>query len=173
MVKIIGGQWKRKNIFFYEQDGLRPSLGRVRETVFNWLGQDLRGKSCLDLFSGSGALGFESLSRGADSCIFVEKNKLVYETLKKNKLDLNAEKAEVVHSDAKEFLKNNALCFDVIFYDPPFNDKDNTALLDSLAIYLRQNGCIYLETRNRYSGPDYKIFKESHAGQVYFYLLTK
>ena len=75
-VKIIGGLWKRKNIFFYDSDSLRPSLNRIRETLFNWLGQDLSHKKCLDLFAGSGALGFESLSRNAESCLLVEKKKI-------------------------------------------------------------------------------------------------
>ena len=75
VVKLIGGNWKRKNIFFHDNQGLRPTLGRVRETLFNWLNQDLTNKACLDLFAGTGALGFEALSRNASSCIFVEKNK--------------------------------------------------------------------------------------------------
>ena len=73
-VKIIGGKWKRKNISFHEAKGLRPTLGKVRETLFNWLGQDLNNKRCLDLFAGTGALGFEALSRNAKSCVFVENN---------------------------------------------------------------------------------------------------
>ena len=172
MVKIIGGQWKRKNISFFEHDGLRPTLGRVRETLFNWLGQDLSGKDCLDLFSGSGALGFESLSRGASGCIFVGKNRHAYENLKNNKANLNADRAEIIHSDASNFLRNNLQSFDVIFFDPPFHEITYFSLLANLKKFLKNDGCIYVESSAKYVDSDYKILKEARVGQVYFYLLT-
>jgi len=100
-VKIIGGKWKRKNISFNEAMGLRPTLGRVRETLFNWLGQDLNNKKCLDLFAGTGALGFEALSRNAESCTFVENNPSTFQKLIENKENLKADNAIIkkIHAD--------------------------------------------------------------------------
>ena len=108
-VKIIGGSWKRKNISFYDSDGLRPTLNRVRETLFNWLGQDLSNKTCLDLFSGSGILGFESLSRNAQSCILVDNKNSTVLNLSENKNNLRADNALIINSSAKIFLENNYL----------------------------------------------------------------
>ena len=112
-VKIIGGSWKRKNIFFHDSDGLRPTLNRVRETLFNWLGQDLSGKSCLDLFSGSGILGFESLSRKAQSCTLIDNNTPTTSGLIDNKNHLNPkgiiylEMNEQYSSNEFKILKNS------------------------------------------------------------------
>jgi len=172
-VKIIGGHWKRKNIFFHDSKGLRPTLGRVRETLFNWLDQDLTNKVCLDLFAGTGALGFEALSRNASSCIFVEKNKEIFTQLTNNKKYLNANMASILHCSADIFLKSNTKKFDVIFFDPPFMSKDDYELLDSLVYHLKPNGLIYMESDSKYSSEILNIFKSSIAGKVYFYLLSK
>lgn len=170
-VKIIGGSWKRKNISFYNSDGLRPTLNRVRETLFNWLGQDLSNKTCLDLFSGSGILGFESLSRNAKSCILIDNNSLAISTLIDNKNDLNATNALIIKSSAEIFLKNNKELFDIIFFDPPFAKADTNLLLSEIKNYLKPNGVIYLEINEKFSSNELKILKHSKAGQVYFYLL--
>ena len=114
-VKIIGGKWKRKNISFNEAMGLRPTLGRVRETLFNWLGQDLNNKKCLDLFAGTGALGFEALSRNAESCTFVENNPSTFQKLIQNKENLKADNAIIKKIHADFFIKNNEELFDIIF----------------------------------------------------------
>ena len=106
-VKIIGGKWKRKNISFNEAKGLRPTLGRVRETLFNWLGQDLNNKKCLDLFAGTGALGFEALSRNAESCTFVENNPSTFQKLIENKENFKADNAIIKKIHADFFIKNN------------------------------------------------------------------
>ena len=170
-VKIIGGSWKRKNIFFYDSDGLRPSLNRIRDILFNWLGQDLSEKNCLDLFSGSGILGFESLSRNAQSCILVDNNTLTISGLIDNKNNLNARNALIVNSTAEIFLKNNDELFDIIFFDPPFASVDMYLLLSKIKSHLKPKGIIYLEMNEQYSGTEYKIVKNSKAGKVYFYLL--
>ena len=104
-VKIIGGLWKRKNISFLDAPGLRPTPSRVRETLFNWLNQDLTGKVCLDLFSGSGVIGFESLSRGALSVVMVEKSPQAYKMIENNKKLLQAQKARIHFMDALIFLQ--------------------------------------------------------------------
>ena len=171
-VKIIGGSWKRKNVFFHDSDGLRPTLNRVRETLFNWLGQDLSGKSCLDLFSGSGILGFESLSRKAQSCTLIDNNTPTTSGLIDNKNHLNAKNALVVNSTAEIFLKNNHELFDIIFVDPPFASFDVYPLLIELKNHLNPKGIIYLEMNEQYSSNEFKILKNSKAGKVYFYLLT-
>lgn len=170
-VKIIGGSWKRKNIFFYDSDGLRPSLNRIRDILFNWLGQDLSYKKCLDLFAGSGVLGFESLSRNAESCSLVEKNKLNALNLTNNKKNLNAENAFIINSTAETFLQNNNESFDIIFYDPPFSMINPDLLLNEIKKHLKPEGVIYFETNQQYLGSEFKILKNSKAGKVYFYLL--
>jgi 16S rRNA (guanine(966)-N(2))-methyltransferase RsmD len=172
VVKIIGGSWKRKNIFFHDADNLRPTLSRVRETLFNWLGQDLSGKSCLDLFSGSGILGFESLSRNAQSCTLVDNNTPTTSVLIDNKHNLNATNALVVNSTAERFLKDNHEIFDIIFVDPPFASFDVYPLLIEIKNHLGPKGIIYLEMNEPYSTNEFKILKNSKAGKVYFYLLT-
>ena len=171
-VKIIGGHWKRKNIYFQNSEVLRPTLGRVRETLFNWLNQDLTNKYCLDLFAGTGALGFEALSRNASSCLMVEKNKDNFLNLEKNKEALGAYAADIIHSSANTFLKTNSKKFDIIFFDPPFMDKDAYKSIDDLAKYLNNDGLIYLELGEEIRTRKLKILKSSRAGQVYFYLLT-
>ena len=172
VVKIICGSWKRKNIFFHDSDGLRPTLNRVRDTLFNWLGQDLVEKDCLDLFSGSGILGFESLSRNAHSCILVDNNILTISDLIDNKNNLNAKNALIVSSPAEIFLKNNKNLFDIVFFDPPFASIDIYPLLSEIKHHLKPKGIIYLEMKEQYSSKEFKILKNSKAGKVYFYLLT-
>ena len=170
-VKIIGGTWKRKNIFFHESDNLRPTLNRVREILFNWLGQDLSNKVCLDLFSGSGILGFESLSRNAKSCQLVDNNVKAILNLNDNKNNLSATNALIINSTAENFLENNAQLFDIIFYDPPFSIADPNILLTKIKNHLKPNGIIYFETNKQYLGKEFKILKNSKAGKVYFCLL--
>jgi 16S rRNA (guanine966-N2)-methyltransferase len=170
-VKIIGGTWKRKNIFFYDSDGLRPTLNRVRETLFNWLGQDLSGKNCLDLFSGSGILGFEALSRNSESCTLVDNNSATISSLINNKNDLSANNAIIICSCAKNFLKKNKELFDIIFFDPPFLMVDIDSLLFEIKEHLKPEGVIYLETNKEYFEEEFKIIKNSRVGKVYFYLL--
>ena len=170
-VKIIGGSWKRKNIFFHDSDGLRPTLNRVRETLFNWLGQDLSKKNCLDLFSGSGILGFESLSRNAESCTLVDNNTLTISDLVGNKNNLNAINALIINSTAEIFVKKNKELFDVVFFDPPFAIVDIYPLLSEIKNHLKPEGIIYLELNEKYSSNEFKILKTSKAGKVYFYLL--
>src|SRR5215470_10705650 len=109
-VRVIGGQWRSRLLRFPAAPGLRPTPDRVRETLFNWLGQDLSGLACLDLFAGSGALGFEAASRGARPVILVERDRRVAESLQASARTLQAdepgtEAVEVVRADALEFLQ--------------------------------------------------------------------
>src|SRR5687768_15611050 len=103
-VRIIGGEWRSRVLKFPDAPGLRPTADRVRETLFNWLGQDLSGYACLDLYAGSGALGFESASRGAASVTLVESGRAAFEALRENARLLGADRVRLERSDALEFL---------------------------------------------------------------------
>ncbi len=149
-IRIIGGKWKGKKIYFDLNDDLRPTPDRAKETLFNWLGQDLNKKYCLDLFSGTGALGFEAFSRGAQKVTFVEKNKEYLQKIKKVFLEMN-EKADCDFfcAECLEWIQNNSseTKYDLIFIDPPFN---KNLIHDLLAAILEKellskNGQIYFE----------------------------
>ncbi|MFN3398310.1 MAG: 16S rRNA (guanine(966)-N(2))-methyltransferase RsmD, partial [Sulfurimicrobium sp.] len=120
-VRIIGGVWRSRLLAFPDVPGLRPTPDRVRETLFNWLGQTMEGKICLDLFSGSGALGFEALSRGARRVVMVERDAKVAQALRTNAANLGAENCELVTVDALKLLERETRRFDVIFVDPPYD----------------------------------------------------
>ena len=122
-VRINAGEWRSRLIKFPDAEGLRPTPERVRQTVFNWLGQDLTGLNCLDLFSGTGVMGFEALSRGAIAVTLVEKSSPAYKALISNKQLLQADKADILHQDALQFLNQNTLKFNIIFLDPPYNQE--------------------------------------------------
>ena len=149
-IRIIGGKWKGKKIYFNLNDDLRPTPDRAKETLFNWLGQDLNKMYCLDLFSGTGALGFEAFSRGAQKVTFVERNKEYLQKIKKVFLEIN-EKADCDFfcADCLEWIQNNSseTKYDLIFIDPPFN---KNLIHDLLAAILEKellskNGQIYFE----------------------------
>jgi 16S rRNA (guanine(966)-N(2))-methyltransferase RsmD len=131
-VRIIGGLWRSRLLSVIDLPGLRPSTDRIRETLFNWLGQDLSGLRCLDLFAGTGALGFEAASRNAEVVVLLEKDKKAHANLQANlKLLLStpvSSTVEILHKDGLEFLKQQAdHSSNLIFIDPPFQD---FALLD-------------------------------------------
>ena len=172
-VRIIGGQWKGRKLVFPARDGLRPTLGRVRETLFNWLVADITGARCLDLFAGSGALGFEAASRGAAEVTFVERDRKASEAITNNaeRLGLNA----MVHClPAERFLKQAAAStFDLIFFDPPFADRHAPRLLPMLlGETLAQHGLLYVEGSRRQALPFPElVVKQSAAGDCTFALL--
>jgi 16S rRNA (guanine(966)-N(2))-methyltransferase RsmD len=131
-VRIIGGLWRSRLLSVLDLPGLRPSTDRIRETLFNWLGQDLSGLRCLDLFAGTGALGFEAASRNAEMVVLLDTDKKAYVNLQANlKLLLSTPVSgvvEILHKDSLEFLKQQAdRSSNLIFIDPPFQD---FALLD-------------------------------------------
>ncbi len=136
-LRIISGKWRGRKLRFTDRPQLRPTLGRARETLFNWLGSDLGGQRCLDLFAGSGALGFEAASRGADFVQFVEKDRLACNALRANALELGASNTRVACTEAGRFLRSEHSLWDLVFLDPPFRspllDKTLTALLPHLA----------------------------------------
>ncbi|HJV94446.1 MAG TPA: 16S rRNA (guanine(966)-N(2))-methyltransferase RsmD, partial [Albitalea sp.] len=118
-LRIIGGRWRGRRLEVPESEGLRPTPDRVRETLFNWLGRDLSGLACLDLFAGSGVLGFEAASRGAARVVMVERERETLEQLRANRAALDALQVEIVPGDAFEYLARGGERFDVVFLDPP------------------------------------------------------
>jgi 16S rRNA (guanine966-N2)-methyltransferase len=171
-VRIIGGEWRSRVLKFPDAIGLRPTPDRVRETVFNWLGQRLDGKVCLDLFAGSGALGFEALSRGAASVVMVERSHTIAKTLHENAQHLSAEAAEIVNADAMQYLRGSNRHFDIVFLDPPFKQSLLTPILALLPPRLAADGCVYMECEPGIEpGDPWQILKQGRAGQVKFQLM--
>jgi 16S rRNA (guanine966-N2)-methyltransferase len=143
-VRIIAGQYRRYLLRFPFCEGLRPTPDRTRETLFNWLGS-LAHLRCLDLFAGSGALGFEAASRGANYVLMVEHDPLIAQTLIHHKNQLQAEQVSVLLSDANTYLSECCEYFDVIFLDPPFSKNMLSNLLDKVSRHLTEQGLVYVE----------------------------
>ena len=137
-VRIIGGQWRSRLVQFPDTAGLRPTPDRVRETLFNWLGQRLDGLACLDLFAGSGALGFEALSRGARRVVMVERDRAVVAALRASATKLEAANLDIVESDALRYLENARERFDVVFIDPPYAENLAPVVMPRLAPHLAE-----------------------------------
>ena len=168
-VRIISGEWRSRIITFPDVEGLRPTPDRVRETVFNWLGQTLHGKTCLDLFAGSGALGFEALSRGAERVVMVENTKVAMASLKQNAAILGSERLELLSRDALQFIAATQERFDVIFLDPPYRAKLLPQIFPLLPGRLKPEGVVYFESDQAAEPPPgWRFLKESHAGVVHF-----
>ena len=171
-VRIIGGQWRSRIVRFPDSSSLRPTPDRLRETLFNWLGQDLTGKVCLDLFAGSGALGFEAASRGARQVVMVEQDVAVYRALRQTQTTLSAEQIEMYRADAFGFLKTDARCYDVVFLDPPFRLGWLPRLLPMLPVRLGPAARVYLEAEEPVAMPEgFEVLKQSRAGQVHGLLI--
>lgn len=173
-VRIIGGVWRSRLIRFPDATALRPTPDRVRETLFNWLGQDLTGATCLDLFAGSGALGFEALSRGAAQVVMVESNAAVLRALRESARKLGATNLVFVHGDALEFVRNARSRFDVVFVDPPYHLRLQSAVVALLSGLLAEGGRVYVETDTVFDPPPgWGMLKHGRAGNVHFHLLGK
>lgn len=173
-VRIIGGRWRSRLLEFPDFADLRPTPDRVRETLFNWLGQDLSGAACLDLFAGSGALGFEALSRNAASVVMVEKEPRALAALRDNAKMLAAANLTIVRGDALEFARGTRSRFDVVFVDPPYRLGLHVPALALVGGLLAEGGRVYVEsdTAIEPSG-DWIDLKHARAGNVHFYLLGR
>jgi 16S rRNA (guanine966-N2)-methyltransferase len=170
-VRITGGQLRSRLITFPARADLRPTPDRVRETLFNWLGQDLTGKSCLDLFAGSGALGFEAASRGAAPVVLVDRDREVCAALDRSARTLAANGVSVVCAEALTFLARGPRKFDVIFIDPPYASDALQRCLPHLPAHLTEDGVLYVESNSRTAlGEDWRVLREAKAGQVRFLL---
>ena len=180
-LRIIGGEWRSRKLPFVDAPGLRPTPDRIRETLFNWLQGDIHGALCIDMFAGSGALGFEAFSRGAGKVIFVEKNAACAKQLKDNLVLLKTE-ANVVQCDAMNFLNHTdkpEQAFDLVFLDPPYRQGLITQSLNYLSNenLIDENSLIYLEheAEEKFEWNDFglTILKEAKAGQVHSFLLKQ
>jgi 16S rRNA (guanine966-N2)-methyltransferase len=174
-VRIIGGAWRSRVIRFPDATGLRPSPDRVRETLFNWLGQDLTGLACLDLFAGSGALGFEAASRGASSVVMVEAARDAAEALRANAALLGAKSWRLAAGDALEFLRSyRGVPFDVVFVDPPFASGLTASVLPLLPKVLAADARVYVESGEALDVPEgWRPLKQGKAGVVHYHLLQR
>ncbi|MGB4335080.1 MAG: 16S rRNA (guanine(966)-N(2))-methyltransferase RsmD [Chromatiaceae bacterium] len=173
-LRIVGGVWRGRRLAVLDQPGLRPTPDRVRETLFNWLAPLITGARCLDLYAGSGALGFEAASRGADRVVMVEKMAKVVRVLHENRLVLNARQVEVIQAEAGPWLATagHAEPFDLVFLDPPFSED----LLGPSCAALAQGGWlargarVYLEASAMTGFPalpeGWRLLRDKQAGQV-------
>ena len=169
-VRIIAGKWRSRLVRFPPVAALRPTPDRVRETLFNWLGQRLDDLVCLDLFAGSGALGFEALSRGAARVVMVERDRAVAKALRESARALEAH-AEVVESDALAFVRKTAERFDVAFLDPPFASDLAARALEALPRCLRPEARVYVESAEKLQpAAPYALLREDRAGAVRYAL---
>ena len=171
-VRINAGIWRSRLLKFPTVEGLRPTPERVRITVFNWLGQEMTGKTFLDLFAGTGAFGFEALSRNAKSVTMVENSRAAYQSLIQNQLLLRAQNCQILHSDALIYLANNTQKFDVIFCDPPYNKAWLSNLLPILNQHLNFDGVLYVEAEYAIQNDAiWQLKKQDKTGNVYYHLL--
>jgi len=173
-VRIIAGTYRGRRIAVPERADLRPTPDRVRETLFNWLGQRLEGMSCLDLFAGSGALGFEAASRGASRVVMVESDPSVLASLRKAREMLAASQVEVVRDDAFAYLARAREHFDVVFLDPPFRQNALPAILEALPAHLAPGARVYVEAAIPLEpAAGWRELKRARAGQVAYQLLER
>jgi 16S rRNA (guanine966-N2)-methyltransferase len=178
-VRIIGGCWRGRVLAFAEAEGLRPTPDRVRETLFNWLQPRIEGSRCLDLFAGSGALGFEALSRGAASVTLVERSAAGVQQLHEAARQLAANGARILQRDALAFLREpQAAAFDIVFLDPPFHQGLVERAIEALACrgVLSASALVYAESGSDEPAPQippaWTLHREKRAGQVAYRLYT-
>ena len=177
-VRIIGGKWKRRLLPFPPAQAIRPTPDRVRETVFSWLSPRIEGSRCLDLFAGSGVLGFEAASRGAEEVVLVEKDWSIVSCLRKSALNFNATNLQIIQANAIEWLEGPASTFDIVFLDPPFGGEILAAACERLARgrWLREGAVVYLESDRRLELPalpaTWNLTRRKRAGNVGYYLVN-
>jgi len=176
-IRVIGGKWRSRIIGFPAIDGLRPTGSRIRETLFNWLAPYIEGARCLDLFAGSGALSFEALSRGAESCLALENSTDIVKQLRANQVSLEANNLSLLKTDTRDYLRtgNNQRPFDIVFLDPPFADQLHTQISHLLADngWLRNEAFIYTESpaSEHLSPPaNWQPLRKKTAGEVTYCL---
>ncbi len=175
-IRINSGEWRSRLIKFPDADGLRPTPERVRQTLFNWLGQELTGQACLDLFAGTGVMGFEALSRGATAVTMIEKSVPAYKALISNQQALKADCATIFNQDALQFLSANKQKYNLVFLDPPYHQQWLQKILPLLTPHLLAEGLIYVEaeyaiTEASEFATDWQVLKQGKAGNVFYHLL--
>ena len=179
-MRLIGGSHGGRRLQFPAAMGLRPTAERVRETLFNWLQQDIARVNCLDLFAGSGALGFEAASRGAAQVTMIESQRNVFRSLQQNSSLLQTQElVRLIHSDALRWLQGVAEMYQVVFLDPPFNSKLMQPVIDQLEHggWLMPEALIYLEQDVHEELPrlpdSWHIMRDKSAGQVRYQLVQR
>jgi 16S rRNA (guanine966-N2)-methyltransferase len=171
-VRIVGGQWKRSKLPVADRPGLRPTPDRVRETLFNWLGQDLSGWRVLDAFAGSGALGFEAASRGAGEVVLLERDALLARSLAASKARLQADALQIHATDALAWMAGAAHGrFDLVLLDPPFDAGLHGPATDAAVRLLKPGGWLYVESDSELApGPGLEAHRHLKAGAVHAHL---
>jgi 16S rRNA (guanine966-N2)-methyltransferase len=172
-IRIIGGDFRGRRIAVPDRPGLRPTPDRVRETLFNWLGQRLDGLACLDLFAGSGGLGFEAASRGAARVVMVENDPRAFDALQAFKQRVGAVAVELLFTDAYAYLEKAQDRFDVVFLDPPFGQNAAAAALERVPARLAAGARVYVEAEKPVLSEGWRELKRSRAGQVSYQLLER
>ena len=179
-LRIIGGDWRSRQLNFVDAPGLRPTPARVRETLFNWLQYEIAGKQCLDLYAGSGALGFEAASRGAKLVVQVEINASACKCLKENAIALAADQIKIVPNEVMLYLSGAGhQAFDIAFLDPPFGQQlvIKTCQLLEKNDWLTRNAKIYIETEREFEffelPENWKQLKSKSAGEVGYHLFER
>ena len=171
-LRVTGGKYRSRLLRVAARPGLRPTPDRVRETLFNWLGQNLAGLACLDLYAGSGALGFEAASRGAAPVVMVEKDRVALAELARSRNALGAAEVVIIGGDAGKFLAGEKARFDVVFLDPPFRQNAVPAVLALLPPRLQARARVYVESDAPVAAaPPWTELKRARAGQVSYQLL--
>lgn len=178
-IRIIGGKWRGRKLPVRDSEGLRPTTDRIKETLFNWLMPIIREARCLDCFAGSGSLGFEALSRFADSVTFIELDKQNAQLLTENKARLQSDNANIINGNSLEILGQNGTPFDVVFIDPPFRKgrlSDTIQLLEKNQ-WLADESWIYVESEAESPLTDiptnWQLHREKIAGQVAYRLFIR
>lgn len=178
-VRIISGLWRGRKLPVHDAEGLRPTTDRVKETLFNWLAQDIPRAKCLDLFAGSGGLGFEAASRQAEIVTMVELNTNAFNQIKKNIAALKATNLQAHNTDALSYLKQPGTPHHVVFIDPPFRKgllNETISLLEKNG-WLAEDAMIYVETEKELSldgiPAHWHLHREKNAGQVSFRLFER
>jgi 16S rRNA (guanine966-N2)-methyltransferase len=173
-IRIIGGRWRGRKLHFPQAAALRPTPDRVRETLFNWLGQDLTGLITLDPFAGSGALSLEALSRGATLAVAVDRDPTLVRALQATATKLGTRALETHCGDAQSFLERDARVYDVVFLDPPFAADSWLRLLPAAVARLAKTGRLYVEAPVRIEAPQgLTLLRQDKAGQVHYHLLRR
>lgn len=178
-IRIIGGKWRSRKVHFIGKENLRPTPDRVRETLFNWLTPYIVGSECLDLYAGSGVLGFECLSRGAKSVVALEYDRECCEQIEKNKHLLQADDLQILHKNTMEWLQKPRFAADIVFVDPPYKQG---VLAKNLQILEQNNwvhvgSLIYFEQDKPLDMAElpenWALWRDSKAGKVYYFLAIK
>jgi 16S rRNA (guanine966-N2)-methyltransferase len=178
-VRIIGGLWKRSKLPVADRPGLRPTPDRVRETLFNWLGQNLTGWRCLDAFAGSGALGFEAASRGATEVVLLERDTALVASLAETKARLKADAIRIERADALQWMaRAEPGRFDLVLLDPPFDAPLALPAMAAASRVVAAGGYVYVEApqgveASAIEAAGLEAWRAARAGAVHFHLLRR